>query len=89
MHRRGKNPSMEETELYDKITKIESKIIEKVALLKREKPRCDCKHFQNLSENCDAYDPSIDYYEKFWKGFLLNELCYSRLHEARQQLGQL
>lgn len=71
-NKRHKNPSSEETLLYDRITKVETKIIEKVSQLKREKPHCDCKHFENPRDPCEKYDPSSDYYEKFWKCFLLN-----------------
>lgn len=37
--------SIEEINLYDRVTKVETAIIDKVGKLKNHKPHCDCKHF--------------------------------------------
>jgi hypothetical protein len=72
MSKRAPGPSSHETELYDRITKLETRIIDKVTQLRKERPHCDCKHFEEPRPPCEAYDPATDYYEKYWKCFLLN-----------------
>lgn len=89
MSRRSKDVTSEETLLYDRITKNETKIQAKLTNLKKEKPTCCCKHFEELKEDCQPYDSAANYYEKFWKLFLLNELCYAKVQATNSQLNTL
>ena len=43
--KKGETPDQYQTELYDKITKIEVEILERVQKLKGNNKSCICEHF--------------------------------------------
>lgn len=40
--------------------------------MKKEKFQSDCKHFDLKKDMNQEYNPRVDYYDRFWKTFLLN-----------------
>ncbi len=87
-NRKFKNPDSEETELYDKVTKIETDIIDRVNKLKQGKKNYDCIH-NVASEDAGPYDPTINYYELFWKTYMLNELKKERIISFGDHLSKV
>lgn len=37
---------------------------------------------------CEEYDPSVNYYDKFWKTFLINEITNQRVEELKTYLNE-
>lgn len=79
-------PNLEETQLYDRITKTEAQILEKIQKLKTNPKTFICEHFSINSPDCEPYDNNVNYYDKFWKRFLLNEIGKQNLVLCREQL---
>ena len=48
MKKKIRNPNKEDTAFYDKITKIECSIMDKIAILKKAKNFPSCSHFLDL-----------------------------------------
>ncbi len=70
--KKGETPDQYQTELYDRITKLEAQVLERIQKLKSGSRSFICEHFSMNSSHCEPYDPSINYYDRFWKRFLLN-----------------
>ena len=73
--KRGREVNSHTTELYDKITRIETEVIDKINLIKKTKPRNHdiCGHLIH-KEDCVPFSPTQDYYQMFWRTFFLNEI---------------
>lgn len=61
------NPNEEQANLYDKITFIETKIINKINNLKKLKNSFNlCDHLHKFHDHTD-FDPTVNYFDRFWK----------------------
>lgn len=85
--KKGETPEEFHTQLYDRITKIEVEILEKIQKLKTNKKTFQCEHLDVDGEECQPYDPSINYYDKFWKRFMLNEIGKQNIENLKEQMG--
>ena len=84
--RRREAPSEEETARYDRITKLEAQILERVQKLKANTRSCVCQHFALTSPEAEPYDSNNNYYDMFWKRFLLNEIGKQNILQFRSEL---
>ena len=86
MKKKIKFPNEDDTAFYDHITKLECTILDKVALMKKNKTLPLCSHFIELDDFTDSYNKHANYYEKFWKLYLTTELCNFRIHQIENCL---
>jgi len=49
-------------------------VLERIQKLKSSNKSYLCEHFNIESPDCGQYNASVNYYDKFWKTFLLNEI---------------
>jgi len=54
--KKGETPDQFQTELYDKITKIEAEVLERIQKLKGNTKSYLCEHFTISSPDCEPYD---------------------------------
>lgn len=56
--------------------------MDKIAALKKSKFKnlFVCEHL-TLEPECKEFDPKIDYYDLFWKTFLLNEIKKNKVED--------
>ncbi len=40
-----------------------------------------------MQEECEEYDTRINYYDKFWKMYLMNEVCIVRIDEMKKYIS--
>ena len=69
-NRRKRETSLEDAKLYDKITQLETCIMDKLSQLRKISKNCVCSHFIDLPNSLEEYESSQNYYSKFWKLFL-------------------
>lgn len=50
--KKGETPDLFHTELYDKITKIESEVLERIQKLKAKSKFAVCEHFDTTVTEC-------------------------------------
>lgn len=86
MKRKIKHPNEEDTVFYDRITKIECTILQKIAIMKKNKALPFCSHFIDFDEFVEPYHNNANYYDKFWKLYLNTELCKVRVDEIENDL---
>jgi hypothetical protein len=53
--KKGESPDQYQTELYDKITRIEADILERVQKLKGNNKSYICEHFDLQTAECEPY----------------------------------
>lgn len=53
----SKGIRLEDAEFYDKITKIETAIIDKLGELRKKRLSYECEHMNDLPKTCEAYNP--------------------------------
>ena len=72
--RKGQTLQPEHTDLYDRITKIEAEVLERIQELKGKAPKAYlCTHLAIYPEPT-SYNANINYYDLFWKQYLLNDV---------------
>jgi hypothetical protein len=54
--------------------------------LKKDKKYLECKHLENVPDKCEDYESGTNYYDKFWKTFLINEISHSRIEDLEHYL---
>ena len=62
---------------------LEAQILEKVQKLKANTRSCICEHFSLEGPDPGPYDSSVNYYDKFWKRFMLNEIGKQNILQFR------
>ena len=89
MKRKIRYPNEEDTAFYDRITKMECTILEKIAIMKKNKSLPVCSHFLQFDEYVQPYNKNANYYDKFWKLYLNTELCKVRVEEIENFLAEV
>lgn len=54
-NRRNKETSLEDTKLYDRVTQLETFIIERLHALRKSNKSCICAHFMDLEPQSEPY----------------------------------
>lgn len=61
-------------------------MLERIQKLKGNSKSYVCEHFSMSSPECEPYSHAVNYYDKFWKRFLLNEIGKQNLTQVREKL---
>lgn len=69
-HRRIKEISLQDAQIYDQITQTEALILNKLSSIRRSTRNHHCYHIEELKPFPELYDPTCNYYDKFWKLYL-------------------
>lgn len=70
--------TIEDARLYDRITKLETAIIDRLSELRKIPRSCPCSHFMDIPAECEPYVPVENYYNKFWQLYLKSELAHHK-----------
>ena len=54
--KKKESPNLEDTQRYDRITKLETEIISRIQKLKVNNKNYICEHFNIDSPECESYD---------------------------------
>ena len=64
---------------------MESDILKKIQKLKLMPKATYCHHLCQEGPMAEAYDSACDYYDRYWKQFLRNELSKIQISKLQQQ----
>lgn len=91
MHRKtclsSKKLNEEVPVLYDKITRIETEVELRIQKLKKNSKKEKCEHLC-FHEEIEPYNPNINYYDKYWKRFMLNEIAKKEIKVLEKDVQQ-
>lgn len=89
MLRKGEAPRKTHTELYDRITKIETEVLERIQKLKNIPKSTLCPHFSSPHPLPENYVHDKNYFDLYWKQFIVNDLGLKHLQKLQSEVSEM
>lgn len=87
--RKGEAPHKSHTELYDKVTKLETEVLDRIQKLKMIPKSAVCQHFGTRHHEEESFDQERNYYDLFWKQFILNDLGMRHAQQLQKEVSEM